>query len=157
MTEPQAGEPALTYSKPDTRAGHDPGGKWELIGPTDCPIMWRRTVASGRLGKLLVHRFMPNAADKDCHDHPRDFLTIVLRGGYDDVNPYGFVDRLRAPAIRYRRAEHAHITRVHDDGALTVYIMLGNVRRAWGFFRDGRWYRWKDYERKFGLNWRCDE
>lgn len=140
----------------DTRAPHSPDGPWELIGPTECPIMWRRTLISGKLGKLLVHRFMPNASDKDCHDHPRSFVTLVLRGGYDDVQPDGTVDHVYAPAIRYRRAEHAHITKVGPDGALTVVVM-GPLRRAWGFFREGRWFDWRSYERVFGLNWRCDE
>lgn len=140
----------------ETRAGHDPGGKWEIIGPIDCPIMWRWTVLSGRFGKCLVHRFSPNARDKDPHDHPSSFVTIVLRGGYDDIKPDGTVDRLRAPAARFRSAEHAHITKVGPQGALTIVVMF-RKRRAWGFWRDGLWFEWSRYERIFGLNWRCDE
>lgn len=140
----------------ETRAGHAPDGPWELIGPADCPIMWRRTLASGSLGKLLWHRFMPNASDKDCHDHPSSFLTIVLRGGYDDVQPDGTTDEVRAPTIRFRRAEHAHITRVGPTGATTLVIMF-RKRRPWGFWREGKWYSWRAYEQLFGLNWRCDD
>jgi hypothetical protein len=147
VTEPQAG---------DTRAGHSPDGPWELIGPADCPIMWRRTLIANRFGKVLLHRFMPNASDRDPHDHPSSFLTFVLRGGYDDVQPDGTVDEVRAPTIRFRRAEHAHITRVTSAGAVTVVAMF-RKRRSWGFWRDGRWYPWRSYEKKFGLNWRCDE
>lgn len=139
-----------------TRAAHSPGGAWELIGPTDCPIMWRRTLVSVRLGKLLWHRFMPNASDKDCHDHPSSFVTVVLRGGYDDVQPDGTVDELRAPTIRFRPAEHAHVTKVGPEGA-TTFVVMGPKRRPWGFWRDGRWWAWRAYERMFGLNWRCDE
>lgn len=156
MSELQAGQPARKFSKPDTRAGHSPDGRWELIGPADCPIMWRWTIVSGRHGKLLLHRFMPGASDKDCHDHPSSFVTVVLHGGYDDVQPDGTVDEVRAPTLRFRRAEHAHITKVGPRGATTVVVM-GPKRRSWGFFRDGRWWAWKHYERKFGLNWRCDE
>jgi hypothetical protein len=68
-----------------TRAAHDPGGKWELIGPAECPILWRRTLLVSRFGKLMLHRFVPGASDRDPHDHPSSFVTIVLRGGYDDV------------------------------------------------------------------------
>lgn len=167
-------------------------GKWEMIGPPGCPLMFRRTLLAGRLGKLLVHRFVPGATDKDPHDHPRPFLTIVLRGGYGDfalcatcrssavrgwllgdpsddwrrAQPMRLcpdcggseqrVDRLRAPALRFRCAEHAHVTEVHPDGALTLVIM-GPLRRDWGFWREGRWWPWRSYERRFGLGFRCED
>lgn len=131
-------------------------GKWERIGPPECPLMFRRTLLGGRFGKLLWHRFMPAATDKDPHDHPRSFVTVVLRGGYDDIQPDGTVQTLRAPAIRYRPAAHAHITRVHEDGATTVVVM-GPLVRAWGFVRDGRWWPWRDYEQEFGLGFRCED
>jgi hypothetical protein len=129
--EAQAGKPARKE------------GCWEVIGPPDCPLLLRRTLLSGRFGKLLWHRFMPGASDKAHHDHPRPFVTLVLRGGYDDLQPDGTRERLRAPAIRYRPAEHAHITRVHDDGATTVVVM-GPLARAWGFWHDGSWWPWRD-------------
>jgi len=146
----------------DSRAGKPAerlGGGWERIGPPECPILFRRTLVSRRSFKVLWHRFVPGASDVDPHDHPRAFLTIVLRGGYDDVTPLYLagerVERLRAPAIRYRRAQHAHVTRVHPDGATTLVIM-GPLVRAWGFVRDGRWMPWADYERRYGMAFRCD-
>lgn len=142
--EPQAGEPARKV------------GKWEIIGPAACPLIARRELlVLGRYGKVMIHRFFPNASDKDCHDHPASFVTVILRGGYDDIRPTGEVEELRAPAIRFRHAEHAHITKVGPKGATTLVIM-GPKRRAWGFWRDGKWMEWKTYERIFGLNWRCD-
>lgn len=142
--DPQAGEPAR-------KLGHG----WEVIGPEACPLMYRRTLLSfGRVGKVLWHRFVPNASDEAHHDHPRSFVTVVLRGGYDDLQPDGTVDRVYAPAIRYRPAEHAHITKVGSEGATTLVVM-GRLRREWGFYRDGKWFEWRRFERLFGLNWRC--
>jgi hypothetical protein len=170
----------------ETRAPHAPPGRWELIGPTDCPLMWRWTLLATRWGKVMVHRFVGGATDKDPHDHPAAFVTLVLRGGYDDVQPCSacegggevgqvpgtwsdlgrgytcgtcrgageHVDVVRAPTLRHRPATHAHLTRVHPDGALTLVIM-GRKVRAWGFLRRGAWYAWQEYERRFGLNWRC--
>lgn len=158
-------------------------GGWEIIGPDECPLFGRRTLLSvGRWGKLLWHQFLPNATDKDCHDHPRSFLTIVLRGGYDDESrcapcfgagtdilvtsikgapcPYchgtgRIIDHLQAPTVRFRRASHAHITKVGPSGATTLVVM-GPLRREWGFWREGQWWAWRIYERRFGLNWRCE-
>lgn len=61
----------------------------ETIGAPDCPLMERWTFWDDkRLDcKAMVHHFLPNAADPDCHDHPRPFITFVLRGRYDDVRP----------------------------------------------------------------------
>lgn len=55
-----------------------------------------------------------------------------------------------------RCAEHAHITRVHHDGAITLVVM-GRLRREWGFWRLGQWFHVHEYERRFGLNWRCED
>lgn len=73
----------------------------EVIGPPECPILHRWTLVPwgeytdglGRVGsgrpkknwKLLLHHFLPNADDRDVHDHPRPFVTLVLRGYYDDM------------------------------------------------------------------------
>lgn len=164
----------MSERDPRFRDAHRPGepapkiGSWEEIGPSECPIMYRRTLLSTRWLKLLWHEFMPGASDEAAHDHPRSFITIVLRGGYDDVQPCpkccangwepcgDIVDEVRAPAIRFRPAEHAHITRVGPKGASTFVVMF-KQRREWGFFRNGRWYPWRRFEQLFGLNWRCPE
>lgn len=153
--------------------------RWELIGPPSCPNLYRWTIFSCRLVKLMVNRFVAGSSDPDPHDHPSSFLTIVLTGGYDDISPCQscdgdgvllpddapckacgatgtVVDKVLAPTVRYRPADHAHVTKVGPDGATTVCIM-GPKRRDWGFFRDGLWWRWKDYEREFGLDFRCDD
>lgn len=135
--------------------------------------MFRWTMLDFGFVKLLQHRFQPLAYDKDPHDHPRSFLTLVVRGGYDDVQPCSCdahardraamlacsatkIDQVRAPAIRFRRAEHAHITTGGPKGALT-FVVMGPLRREWGFWRDGRLWPWREYERRFGINFRCDE
>lgn len=173
--EAQAGQPARKL-----------GGGWEVIGAPECPLLYRRTILSTPWLKILWHRFVASASDHDPHDHPRAFVTVVLRGGYDDVTlcPCGgpgatiytdgeglervrlcqprcnaageVVETLRAPTIRYRPAAHAHITRVHDTGATTLVVM-GPLVRAWGFIRDGRWWLWADYEREYGLAFRCED
>jgi hypothetical protein len=175
----------------------------EVIGPQECPLFYRWTLLAPRIRgrvpfKLMVHRFLPNRTDADVpHDHPRSFLTVVLRGGYvdwivcprcrgrlfvpepgigwerarhtgefraclwcrDDLNmPCGVVvgEQLRAPAVRFRHAEHAHMTETHDRGAWTVVVM-GPESRRWGFWRRGEWWPFREFEQRFGFTWRCEE
>jgi hypothetical protein len=130
--------------------------KREVIGQAECPLMHRWTLLSCRFGKLLVHHFLPTQRDRDAHDHPRSFVTIVVRGGYDDVQPDGTLDRVYAPAIRYRPAEHAHVTMAGPKGAWTI-VLMGPQRREWGFWRDAKWWPWRAYESVHGSSFRCDE
>lgn len=155
----------------------------EVIGPEDCPIMTRWTLLSGRLGKLLVHHFFPNADDRAIHDHPAPFLTFVLRGGYDDMVPCGYCggelwrrpgapvtpencsrcdgglllgDAMRPGSIRYRSSKHQHRTKVLPTGCWTVVVM-GPKRQPWGFFLGGRKWGWAEFEERFGDGMRCAE
>lgn len=165
----------------------------EIIGAPECPIMYRWTlwprVRSHPRGtdgmhvfqpakkdvrcKLLLHRFLPNADDRDVHDHPRPFWTLVLFGAYDDMAPCDWCggsgntcrrcsstgvvlrERMRPGMLRYRRAKHLHRTRTSPRGCWTL-VLMGPVRRRWGFLRFGRWWFWKDYEDEFGYGMRCD-
>lgn len=162
----------------------------EVIGPDECPIMHRWTIFSGHSGdsspwcKLMVHHFLPNRDDRDVHDHPRPFITFVLRGEYEDLVPcycqrVGEVvtlrfdgagahcthchgenvivgERMTPGTIRRRLAHHTHRTRVGAKGCWTL-VLMGPIRKPWGFLRDGRWWAWRDYEAKFGFGMRCEE
>lgn len=164
----------------------------EVIGPPDCPIMLRWTLVKLCGRKLMVHHFLPNADDRACHDHPSPFITMVLRGWYDDMAPCPLCsgagtkinlpldldglrtyeaarvercqqcsgttvvlrERMSAGAIRYRRAEHVHRTKVGPRGCWTV-VLMGRKQRRWGFWHEGRWWFWREFERRFGFGMRC--
>ena len=153
----------------------------EVIGPPDCPLMHRWEVqAGGAKGvKLMVHHFLPNADDRDVHDHPRPFWTFVLRGFYDDLKvcpicegtgieaePWicktcggdGVIlnERMRPGMLRRRAARHAHRTKVGPNGCWTV-VLMGPIQRRWGFWRGGQWWFWRDYEAEFGFAMRCED
>jgi hypothetical protein len=132
------------------------GFKPEVIGPPDCPIFHRWTFYDGRLGKLFLHHFLPWGDDRDVHDHPWPFVTIVFRGGYLDVNERGEAEAVKAPTIKYRPARHAHRTTAGRHGAWTI-VGTGRKSREWGFWREGRWWQWREYERTFGFAMRCDD
>jgi hypothetical protein len=82
--------------------------------------------------KLMLHHFTPHR-ELSWHDHPWDFRTIVLWGGYTDESIASdgsiAVDRLGWLSARSRRAEHAHRT-ASLRGAVT--LVLASPRRRQG-------------------------
>jgi hypothetical protein len=159
----------------------------ETIGPPDCPIIYRWTLFDVGDLKLMVHRFPGGSDDRDVHDHPRPFWTFVVWGGYDDLVPCEFCkgegwlpvpepgitslrkwcspcrgrgvllnERMTPGKLRLRKAKHAHRTRAFDEGAWTI-VLMGPLRRRWGFWRSGRWWFWRDYEAEFGFAMRCED
>lgn len=137
----------------------------EIIGQEDCPMMLRWTFANLGFLKGMVHYFPPNVSDRDPHDHPRPFLTFVLRGRYFDTSweKYGdleapTIEMVEAGGIRYRPAKHMHIVDTDDRGAWTIVVM-GPLVREWGFLRlsTGLWWEWGKYIQRFGGVMRCEE
>lgn len=103
----------------------------EYLGLKECPYARRWTLES-KHGTLRVHHFYRSDDERALHDHPWWFLTFVFKGGYTDVNEQGN-DHLRAPAIRFRRAEHKHTVRTDPGGAWT-FVISGPKKRIWGFW-----------------------
>lgn len=104
--------------------------------------------------------------DREYHDHPWSFWTIVLFGGYTETShimtrgfkqvsarPTGTFreDRIGWLGVRYRPATHAHlITRLHTRRVVTLVLRDNTKARDWGFWKQddtGRWswIPWREY------------
>jgi hypothetical protein len=87
--------------------------------------------------QLMLHKIVRPDADHVLHDHPWDFATLCLRGGYVEVE-YGPGETRLSPLLpgdlRLRAAEHVHrITEVIGPAAWTL-VLHGPRRREWGFW-----------------------
>jgi hypothetical protein len=130
----------------------------ETIGAEDCPLFHRWTLLGWDRGKgrgsrfpfkVMIHHFLPDGLERDEHDHPWDFLTVVLRGAYLDMGPEGR-EWVSAPGLRLRRAEHRHRTMTDARGAWTL-VLARRPRRPWFFYgRDGRRWPWREYVQRHG-------
>ena len=85
-------------------------------------------------------------ADREYHDHPWSFWTIVLFGGYTETShvlrsegtPTGRFkdDRIGWLGVRYRPATHAHlITKLHTRRVVTLVLRDNEKAREWGFWK----------------------
>lgn len=103
---------------------------------------------------LYLHIFSRPDEDRVFHDHPWNFTTVVLWGGYDETShrlsnrytrgddglwrecPSGVItpDTLRFLSMRHRPATHAHrITRLHTRHVVTL-LFRRDRERNWGFW-----------------------
>lgn len=78
------------------------------------------------------------------HDHPWSFLTIILRGGYEEeTGGRSFVRRPGYVGYRPRGFEH-RITRLLRGPAITL-VFRGRNHEEWGFRTTKGLISWREY------------
>lgn len=107
--------------------------------------------------RVFLHWLARDDDDRDPHDHPWSFWTLVLRGGYCDERWCRFMatkfnghrdvqeplrvlddeEPMRPGTLRFREAEHTHRVRDTKPNTWTL-IVASPVKRMWGF-RDATW------------------
>jgi len=107
---------------------------------------------------IYLHKIATPDKDRDLHDHPWSFASLVLLGGYDELlhehpaddaidgyRPMGGHVRRGWLSIAFRRATDAHrITRLHRTPTWTL-VLTGARRRSWGFYTAHGYVDWKTY------------
>lgn len=92
---------------------------------------------------VRFHHILRSDPDRDLHDHPWDFTSLLLSGSYVEVSGAG--ERLFvAPVVLVRSAEFAHRL-ILEDGPVWSYVVTGPVRRRWGFHTEVGWMSWNEY------------
>lgn len=94
--------------------------------------------------RVCVHRFLRSDPD-DFHDHPKDWGSLILAGGYWEVTPYGRTWRAPGSWVQ-RKAEELHRVEIDPEvgDAWTLFI-TGPSRREWGFKTQAGWQDWRSY------------
>lgn len=137
------------------------GRRWFLTkligaGHPHGPMLRRYMIFQGARFGVYVHQFFRPDADRDVHDHPWWFGTLVLRGGYLEQvadDPSGlFEDRsrwcLRGGAHTMPLASAHRIVQVLPE--TWTLLLVGRKVGEWGFYVDrsddgGRWVPWREY------------
>lgn len=106
-------------------------------------------------GNLYLHHILRSDDDPDPHDHPWDFTTLVLAGGYDDeqwgwhprrqVRIGAFIQAVK-PGMKIRRnAKHIHRVRLRNERPAWTLVRTGPYRRHWGFWTEKGFVLWWTY------------
>lgn len=120
--------------------------EWERITRGDnSDYMWRLKLLVMPWFRIYLHIFV--ASDDDClHDHPWNFWSLILSGGYWEVTTTG--KKWYGPGrLLYRPASWKHQV-VIDKKAVTLCVTTGKLRN-WGFWtKAGEWIHHRVYDNK---------
>lgn len=129
----------------------------EKLGDPECPYLIRWAINFGPLGSVRLHHWVRSDDKRHAHDHPSNFITLILKGEYEDwtqcppcrgtgcflgILPVGCTrchgtgiskGKMKPGSIRFRRAEHRHIVNVIQPGCWTLLYFFPK-RRDWGFW-----------------------
>ncbi len=94
-----------------------------------------------------LHKFVRDDDDRALHDHPWWFVSIVLRGGYEEFDhinaEWGTVRRVGS--IAFRPATHRHIVRLIGRKPCWTLVFTGPKSREWGFWCPKGFVVWTDF------------
>lgn len=100
---------------------------------------------------LKLHWIRKPDPDRDLHDHPWWFASLVLRGGYDElVNEYPWdTSMTKRKAVRwfnYKNTVSGHRIIAVKPKTLTL-VFTGPKAKSWGFYNDetGDFTDWRNY------------
>lgn len=115
----------------------------EVIPHPDGSIyMIRYKLFQTKWARLFLHNFYTSDGDRDFHDHPFHFASVILWPGYKEHTDKG-VSRKFPGMLLLRKAAHRHAVELfkrHDGTEYktwTLVFLTGKVRE-WGFHtKDG--------------------
>lgn len=108
---------------------------------------------------IMFHRIFRPDNQRDLHDHPWSFFSLVLRGWYEEDAahrcPYpdcAFAfcpQRRKVRWFNFKRAEDRHSIRWCSRSPVWTLVFTGRKRRTWGFWVDSgtRFVKWTEYEK----------
>jgi hypothetical protein len=130
------------------------GIRWAFLKRTNVPhdvppervlvIRWR--VIQTPLFALYVHKIIRPDPQRDLHDHPSSFLSLIIKGSYRELRQGASVPLLHeALSLRYMRAEWPHS--ILELGRVPTWTILfvGRRRREWGFYTPAGWVHHEEY------------
>ena len=108
----------------------------------------KRWVFDFDLFSVRIHHWLGSDDQRHMHDHPWNFVTIVLKGCYLDISEKSEV--LSAGNIRYRKAEHKHS--VYVSNPCWTLLLTGPEKRKFGFWVGNKFVKRNKYHFMKGIH-----
>lgn len=94
-------------------------------------------------GSTVRYHHILQSDTRDMHDHPWDFISIILDGTYTETTPDA--EQSYGPgSVLVRKAEQLHRLTL-TDGPVWTLVILGQPRRPWGYQTSDGWIPWAQH------------
>lgn len=118
-------------------------------GESDPYLMRWYLIPQNPVINIFLHKFMREDDDRAFHDHPWNFISVMIRGGYREFTDDGMIVR-KSPSIAARKATHRHRVELlsnENGGRIPCWtlIVTGSKIRTWGFHCGTRFVPWFDF------------
>ena len=113
----------------------------EKLGTKDCTYLIR-WVIDFKLFSVRLHHWLKSDDLRNLHDHPWDFISIVLLGSIIDRTETGDTERGWLSITKFP-AEHKHAAVVKKS--CWTLLICGPPRRIWGYWVDGKFRKRNKY------------
>ena len=128
-------------AKPSVRRGEfvDQSGfftKYTVPGPDGLPYLTRWYLYRSSGIKIYLHKLSQSDADRELHDHPWRFMSILLKGpGYTEHLPKGKTRKFGPYSVNVRddAAEPHRVELPVGRGPQWTLVFVGPKVREWGF------------------------
>lgn len=129
-----------------------------LRPPTDAALGFELRDDIRHLPAARLHNICTADLDREMHNHPWSFISIVLRGGYTERRPLyenpefdafwgdepGYIVRRKVGSIAFRSHNDRHRI-VHVERDTWTLILMGPKRQTWGFFTAAGFVNWREF------------
>lgn len=106
--------------------------RWrEPLGRPECPYLYRWTFVFFGFS-VRLHHWIRSDDKRFFHDHPFNFVSIILKGEYENVTPNGRF-KVKAGSFWYATGDKKHYLDIPEKGAWTL-LFCGRPYRKWGFW-----------------------
>jgi hypothetical protein len=93
---------------------------------------------------VYLHNMLRSDADKELHDHPWWFISIILWGGYWEETERGR-EFLRPGRIIFRPAAWRHRVHLPEGRQSWSLVLTGVKERSWGFWTETGFVGWREW------------
>lgn len=121
-----------------------------VIGEATRPYMLRWwKIPRNRFFNIYLHCVLRDDDDRALHDHPWQWISIILQGSYREVTAAKdgtMIETIhRVGSIRFHRARFAHRLALVDGEPCWTLFLTGPRIRQWGFHCPQGWVHWRRF------------
>ena len=117
------------------------------IKSKDGVLHFRRwEILKTRWGSIWIHGIYKEDQDPYLHNHPWDFISVVLFGKYLEKTEDKFITQSFGKINVRDGSKYHKIFKLYTKSVYTLFI-VSNVKREWGYNKDGEFISNENYRK----------